>query len=384
MKKIIVSSLLSMALLFTGCSVDKTNETVLKSESTTNLESGSNIDGVNNVNIHFIDTGNSDAILIKEGSKNVLIDGGDNGDEETIVNYLKKENVEQINYMIATHPHADHIGGLDGVIKNFKVENLFVANGSAETKTYRDFINLAAQKNLSPSVPLENNKFMLENSYFEILNTNGGEETNEQSLVVKFTNGNDKAIFMGDAEVETEKEIINKVEQSDLIKVGHHGSSSSSSEFFIDKINPKYAIITAGNDNKYGHPHKETMETLEDRNITIHRNDECGDIVFKSTGNGFETECKEGSFLSGREKQGSSNKTHKENTSNKKEYKTQSYDDQSIENDVVIDNIVYYTPKGKSYHSTDKCSTLSRSKTILSGSIESSGKNDPCDACVNN
>lgn len=104
---------------------------------------------------------------------------------------------------------------------------------------------------------------------------------------------------MGDAEVETEKEIINDVEQADLIKVGHHGSSSSSAEFFIDKINHKYAVITGGNENKYAHPHKDIMDILRSRGIIVHRNDECGDIVFKSTGNGFITECEEGSFLSG-------------------------------------------------------------------------------------
>ncbi|MGL5244688.1 MAG: MBL fold metallo-hydrolase, partial [Sarcina sp.] len=157
--------------------------------------------------IHFIDTGNSDAILI-QGSKNVLIDGGDNNDESMLVQYLKKQGIQKLDYMIATHPHADHIGGLDAVINALPVENLLVANGSADTKTYKDFINAAANKGLNPSVPLEGAKFELgDGAYMQVYNSNGGSNTNEQSLVTLYVNGNDKALFTGDAESEAENEV---------------------------------------------------------------------------------------------------------------------------------------------------------------------------------
>ncbi|MGL5752610.1 MAG: MBL fold metallo-hydrolase, partial [Paraclostridium sp.] len=108
--------------------------------------------------IHFIDTGNSDAILIKQGDKSALIDAGDNDDENRVVNYLKKQGIKELEYIFATHPHADHIGGLDAVVDNIKVKQVYVSNGDADTKTYRDFIESMANKGLNPSVPLINSE----------------------------------------------------------------------------------------------------------------------------------------------------------------------------------------------------------------------------------
>lgn len=247
--------------------------------------------------VHFLDTGNSDSILIKCNGRNILIDGGENNDEELIINYLKDQGVYKIDYIIATHPHADHIGGLDAVIKSIDVENLLVANGEANTKTYRDFIEAAASKGLNPSVPIEGAKFYLgDDSHIEIFNTNGGENTNEQSLVTLFTNGYDKFLFTGDAERGTEKEILDKMEDVDVLKVSHHGSKTSSSDEFLEKVNPEYAVITVGKNNIYKHPSKETMERLEKNNIKVYRTDECGNIIFKSSGNGVFTQNNTGSY----------------------------------------------------------------------------------------
>ncbi|MDR1773715.1 MAG: MBL fold metallo-hydrolase [Clostridioides sp.] len=245
-----------------------------------------------NVFVYFLNTGNSDSILIDDNGTFMLIDGGDNDDENLVVNFLKKHNVTKLKYLIATHNHADHLGGLDAVVKNIPVETTFVSNGSASSKTYRDFINALASKDLTPAVPLENNKFYLNNSYFEVFNTNGGNSTNNESLVLLYTNGNDKMLFTGDAEAETENEILNKLPQNiDLLKVGHHGSRTSTTSQFLNKLNPKYAVILCGKDNSYHHPHKETMDKLKAKGIEVHRSDECGDIVFESTGNGLKSDC---------------------------------------------------------------------------------------------
>ncbi len=147
-----------------------------KVESLPKVES-SNETQSNLAEIHFIDTGNSDSITYKEGQKAMLIDGADNDDEKNLVEYIKAQDVTELEYVIATHPHADHIGALDSVIRSFPIQHLFVANGDADTKTYRDFIQATMDKNLTPSVPLEDKKFMLEESYFEVFNTNGGEDT---------------------------------------------------------------------------------------------------------------------------------------------------------------------------------------------------------------
>ena len=354
-----------------------------KVESLPKVES-SNEAQSNLAEIHFIDTGNSDSILIKEGQKAMLIDGADNDDEKSLVEYIKAQDVTELEYVIATHPHADHIGALDSVIRSFPIQHLFVANGDADTKTYRDFIQAAMDKNLTPSVPLEDKKFMLEESYFEVFNTNGGEDTNEQSLVILYTNGEDKVLLTGDAEKGTEAEILPKMSKVDILKVGHHGSHSSTTDAFLERVDPEYAIITVGADNKYGHPHIETVDKLKKADIEIHRTDECGDIIFQSTGNGLTTTCAPGSY----------NRGNQDNSSTTSASTPQA-DSRPVSSSQVSNNTVsqaaptqssnvktvYWTPNGKSYHTTDSCSALAKSKTILSGTIAESGKNDPCDRC---
>lgn len=334
---------------------------------------------VTEAEIHFIDTGNSDAILIMAENQAMLIDGGDNDDEQRVVNYLKEQGVSELEYVIATHPHADHIGGLDAVIESCKVKQLLVANGDAETKTYTDFIKAAMNKGLSPSVPLEDSKFSLGNTYFTIMNTYGANDTNNQSLVIEYVNGEDKILLMGDAEKEVEEALLPKLSKVDLLKVGHHGSSSSTTEEFLQKVNPTYSVILCSAGNKYGHPHTETMIKLQ--GTEVHRSDECGTIIFKSTGKGLVTDCKIGSYTSGSDTKAnlpqsdtSSDTTSKPDNSNATTETTTNPSMESTE-------VVYWTPKGKSYHTTKGCSALARSKTILSGTISESGKYDPCDRC---
>lgn len=310
MKTNLLVIMLICSLLLGGCSKDKV-DTVLES-NTTNVESNlekevEELEEVENVEseIHFINTGNSDAILIKQGDKSALIDGGDRDDDNQVVSYLKQQGVTELEYVFATHPHADHIGGLDAVVNAITIKNVYVSNGDADTQVYSDFINSMANKGLNPSVPLLNSEFELGASKFKVLSVANESDPNNNSLVLEYTNGDDKVLLMGDAESNIESRI--NVSDVDLLKVGHHGSDSSSNPSFIDKVNPKYAVITVGENNKYGHPHKETMDTLENRSIEVHRNDECGHVVFKSTGEGLIVDCKVGSYESGEDEKASTN-----------------------------------------------------------------------------
>lgn len=365
-----------------------TNDTVAvsKSESTTkNTSSNSTTVSSNNkeenstgeeAEIHFINTGNSDSILIIQGAKAALIDAGDNDDEQRVVSYLKKHGVTELEYVFATHPHADHVGGLDAVVDSIPVKNLFVSNGDADTKTYSDFINAMANKGVHPSVPRLDSEFKLGTATFKVISVANANDLNNDSIVLEFINGKDKALFMGDAE----KEIEGKLNPGDvdLIKIGHHGSHSSSSQDFLKRVTPEYAVITCGKDNKYGHPHKETMDTLKDMNIEVHRSDECGDIVFKSTGNGFTVDCKKGSYEPGTEEKNS----NAGKTAVAPIIAPKPKPQPVVEPEVAPSSeVVYWTPNGKSYHTTKSCPTLSRSKTILSGTQSESGKSDPCDRC---
>ena len=247
--------------------------------------------------VHFINTGNSDAILIIQDDKTVLIDAGDNDDESLMVDYLNNLQIKKIDYLVNTHPDADHCGGIDAVINNFEIGTFFVGNGSADSQTYADVITASANKGINPSVPLEESKFELtSNSYIQFFNTEGGKDSNESSLVTLFVNGEDKFLFTGDAGAETENKILPQMQDIDVLKVGHHGSKNSTTQSFLDKVNPEYAVILTGK-NEYGHPHSEVLTRLESANIKIHRSDECGDIIFKSSGQGVSTECVEGTYL---------------------------------------------------------------------------------------
>ncbi|MEG2353962.1 MAG: ComEC/Rec2 family competence protein [Clostridium sp.] len=361
---------------------------VLKEDSPADENHSSSNSASEEATIHFIDTGNSDSILIIQGDNSILIDGADNDDGNNIVNYLKKYNVNSITYMIATHPHADHIGGLDTIINNVKVENLLVANGSSDTKTYKDFITAASNKGLSPSVPLENAEFKLsDSSYIKILNSNGGSDANEQSLVTLFVNGDDKSLFTGDIEAETEGEILDRLPKINLLKVAHHGSKSSTTSAFLNKVNPEYAVLTVGKDNKYNHPHSETMNKLKTANIEVHRTDECSNVIFKSSGSGITTTCPIGSY-SYRDNNSSTTKDSSSNNSEFNNSTSTNTDNKPIDsgtgnssNDSSTTKKFYWTPKGKSYHSSKTCPSLSRSKTINEGTLEESNKSDPCDRC---
>ncbi len=437
----------------------------------TSKESPQNISNYNNsvseAKIHFINTGNSDSILIIKDNKAALIDGGDNDDEKLVVSYLKSQGIKELEYIFATHPHADHIGGLDAVIDNIKVKNLYVSNGDANTKSYRDFILSATDKGLNPSVPLLNSEFKLSNSTFKVLNlyvSNGdantksyrdfilsatdkglnpsvpllnsefklsnstfkvlsvanSEEPNNNSIVLLYTNGNDKVLLMGDAEAEIEKSInpgdvdllkvghhgshssttrafVEKVtpeyavilagndnkeiEKSinpgdvDLLKVGHHGSHSSTTRAFVEKVTPEYAVILAGNDNKYGHPHVETVELLKEKQIEVHRSDECKDIIFSSSGNGINTNCKAGSYNPGVNSKGNKNNNNKYVS-----YDTNILSSEDIKDTNKSDSnseIVYWSKNGKKYHSDPTCSGM---KNAISGTISES-KRTPCSIC---
>jgi competence protein ComEC len=252
--------------------------------------------------VHYIDVGQADAILIQQGNSAMLIDGGNNADKDIVKNYLDKEGITFLEYIIGTHAHEDHIGGLDYIINSFKVGKVYFPKQTATTETFRDFVNAVKDNGLQLTVPSAGEAFKLGEALVTVVAPNSEiyNEANDYSIVTKVTFGSNSFLFTGDAETVSENEIINKGTdiKADVLKVGHHGSYSSTSELFLNRVAPKYAVISLGKDNSYGHPHQQTMDKLRADGIAVFRTDENGTVIATSNGKDITFNAIPGSYNS--------------------------------------------------------------------------------------
>ena len=238
--------------------------------------------------IDYIDVGQADSILIRNQDKVMLIDAGTNEAGETVVNYLENLGITKIDYLIGTHPHEDHIGGLDDVINKFDIGQIYMPKIETTTKTFEDVLEAIENKNLTVTAPNKGDEIVLGQATGEFMTEPilDKDNLNVSSLVFRLEFGNNSFLFMGDAEEENEKTI--SWPRTDVLKVGHHGSSTSSSEEFLKQVQPQYAIIMVGEDNSYGLPTQETIDKLNTIGSTIYRTDENGTIQLTSDGNTIE------------------------------------------------------------------------------------------------
>lgn len=244
--------------------------------------------------VHFVDIGQGDSIFIQfPNGETSLIDAGPKVSSDIIVNYLKEMKVEKIDYIIATHPHEDHIGGLPEVIKNFEIGKIYMPDKTANTTIFKRLLSEIKSKDLKVNIPSAG-EFIIDNNdlKYQVLAPNGDkyDNTNDYSIVSKITFKDNSFLFTGDAEKISEKEMVEKGYDltANVLKVGHHGSSTSTTEEFLRKVGPAYGVISLAKDNKYGHPHKETMELLNKNGIKVLRTDELGNIIIKSNGKDIE------------------------------------------------------------------------------------------------
>lgn len=244
-----------------------------------------------NLRFHFIDVGQGDSsLIITPKGKTILIDAGDEAHAKKVVSYIREQGIEKLDLVIATHPDADHIGGMDKVIKNFDIDVFAMPDVSAKTNQYKQIQRELKAKKMRATRLYQGDEVQIDDDIdFEILSPVKGkkyDDTNEYSIVAKIVYKDTSFILMGDATMENEVDIINNVPDIDIdvLKLGHHGSSTSSSDYFITKTSPKIAIISCGKNNKYGHPHQEVMRVLKKHGVTPYRTDEMGDIVITSDG----------------------------------------------------------------------------------------------------
>ena len=237
------------------------------------------------LDILFLDVGQADAILIRNKGKNTLIDAGNNEDGKKLVSYFDSLGIDSFEYVIGTHAHEDHIGGLDDIIESFNINTFYMPDALTTTKTFEEVLDALDSKGYYFETPKIDSSFKMEDCIFEVLYVGDDEkELNNSSIVLLMKYGNQRFLFTGDAEEKTEEAILHKDIKADVLKVGHHGSEYSTSDEFLEKVNPRYAIIEVGQNNTYKHPKKEILDKLEKRNITIYRTDEDGTIHLKSDG----------------------------------------------------------------------------------------------------
>lgn len=238
--------------------------------------------------IQYLDVGQGDAIIIQCGGKTLMIDGGDRDSNQFIYSYLKNTlQLDYIDYMISTHPHDDHVKGLATALVVCDAGTIYSPVTEYDGDGFRDFMGKVSERGKAITIPRRGESFMLGGATVAFLSDpHEGWKTNDQSLVVKITFGITSFLFMGDAEGEAEIELIESGQdlKADILKVGHHGSVSSSTPAFIDAVKPAYAIISVGENNVYGHPDEEVLHTLRNRYVNIYRTDKHGTIICTSDG----------------------------------------------------------------------------------------------------
>lgn len=353
-KRLLSLSLAILLSTFTlGCkqanATDKTNTNVVNTQVTS----------LNNMKVHYIDVGQGDSELIQVDGKNILIDAGCNDNKS--LNYLKSIGVKNLDYIIATHPHEDHIGGMTSVINNFNIKEFYAPKVTHTTKTFENMVKALQSKGVKITAPTVGDTLTIGNATLQFLAPNSSkyEDLNNYSIVTRLKYGNKSFIFTGDAESLSEGEILAKQLDisGDVLKLGHHGSHSSTSQAFLDKVNPKYAMVSCGKDNDYGHPHKETIDKLNAKNIKTFRTDISGTIIATSNGDDISFNV-------------NTNKTNTgtANTTNDNKPDTKS-------------NTVWIANKtAKVYHSSKDCSNMKNPTQISLEDAQSKGLR-PCSKC---
>ena len=265
----LIQTILVLILMLFGIGTDTSEPLVLPEDS--------------QLQVHFIDVGQADAALILCDGEAMLIDGGNVGDSDVLYTYLSDRGVDTLDYVVVTHAHEDHVGGVSGALEYATAETVLCPVTDYESKAFRNFAKHAG----TITIPDPGDTYTLGSAEFEIIHCDpDADDPNNTSIVLRLSHGENDFLFTGDAEVPVEEWILDSgyTVDCEVLKVGHHGSSTSTSYHWLYEADPDYAVISVGKDNSYGHPHDEVMSRLSDADVTVFRTDKQGDIVCTSDG----------------------------------------------------------------------------------------------------
>ena len=247
--------------------------------------------------VHIIDVGQGDSIFIQTPeNKRILIDAGDEEAEHTVYSYLKRKGVKKIDVLIATHPDTDHIGSMDYIIDKFKISHFYMPDAKTDSEAFYNLLDSCRDKNLKIEYLTKGDRLKIDSSTtMEILSPSTITDKNNLNSIVSLLNYKGyEFLFTGDAEKENESEILSSCNLPDIefLKAGHHGSSSSSTDEFIEKLKPEAVAISCGYNNDYGHPHRSVLDTFRENGSVVYRTDKNGSLVFYCDENGIFTKKK--------------------------------------------------------------------------------------------
>lgn len=238
---------------------------------------------------HFLDVGQADSTFIElPNGETMLVDAGNTKNGAQIIKYIKSLNYTKIDYLVATHPHADHIGGMTAVINSLKIGRLYMTDKEATTRVFENLLDAVEANNTDVRFAVEGMDILnSDNLKITILSPRKNEynDLNNSSLVVKITYENTEILFTGDINMAVENNLLNADIESDILKVSHHGSNTASSDKFISAVSPKTAVISCGEKNSYGHPSPQVLGILESKGIELYRTDTDGTIIISADGN---------------------------------------------------------------------------------------------------
>ena len=241
--------------------------------------------------VHYIDVGQADCALIECNGEFILIDGGNVGDSSLVVSYLQKQGVEELLAVVFSHAHEDHVGGLPGVLAVYPTHHVYAPTRTYSSKCFDDFVYYTDQQRLEITIPQPGDYLSFGGATMTVLGpVKSYADPNDTSIVVRIDYGTTSFLFTGDMETQAENDMLDHWGEgydwnADVLKVGHHGSETSTGYRFLREVMPTYGVISVGEGNSYGHPHELPLSRLEQAGVTLYRTDKLGTVIATSDGN---------------------------------------------------------------------------------------------------